>query len=255
MKPAALHSARWNWNWRCARGSSACTACSPGRGTSRPDRSRPRCARTGGDDALVLLRSSHQASLYFVGLDLAGEHVPAPLVDHDAERQERDLLERHLHLHVDRRLVVLRDLSSRPSLLQVLGRHRQRDRVADRLVEAVVGAALKEDRQLVVRVEVVVVTELVVDRDQVFLVRLDAHLDAQVVRRTCTSHALAWQTTSLPVGLVNIERSQNVSGSGSRPSDVKKRLAELHHLLRVVLLRERRRDVERRAPLYGSSTG
>ena len=47
-------------------------------------------------------------------------------------------------------------------------------------MEAVVGALLEEDRQLVVALEVEVVAELVVDRDEVLLRRLDAHLDAQV---------------------------------------------------------------------------
>ena len=36
------------------------------------------------------------------------------------------------------------------------------------------------------------------------------------------SQALAWQTTSRSFGLVNIERSQKVLGSGSNPSEVKK---------------------------------
>ena len=36
-----------------------------------------------------------------------------------------------------------------------------------------------------------------------------------------TSQALAWQTTSRSRGLVNIERSQKVFGSGSSPSEVK----------------------------------
>ena len=37
------------------------------------------------------------------------------------------------------------------------------------------------------------------------------------------SHALAWQTTSRSRGFTNSERSQNVFGSGSNPSEVKKR--------------------------------
>ena len=36
------------------------------------------------------------------------------------------------------------------------------------------------------------------------------------------SHALAWQTTSRSCGLTNIERSQKVFGSGSKPSELKK---------------------------------
>ena len=36
------------------------------------------------------------------------------------------------------------------------------------------------------------------------------------------SQAEAWQTTSRSRGLVIIERSQNVSGSGAKPSELKK---------------------------------
>ena len=50
---------------RCARGSSGRTACSPGRGTSRPDRSPLRCARPAARRPGTCLRSAHQASLYF----------------------------------------------------------------------------------------------------------------------------------------------------------------------------------------------
>ena len=46
-----------------------------------------------------------------------------------------------------------------------------------------------------------------------------------LMRRSSTwsmSQALAWQTTSRSCGFVNSERSQNVSGSGAKPSEVKK---------------------------------
>jgi hypothetical protein len=49
-----------------------------------------------------------------------------------------------------------------------------------------------------------------------------------LMRRSSTvsmSHALAWQTTSRSLGLTNSDRSQNVFGSGARPSEVKKRSA------------------------------
>jgi len=39
--------------------------------------------------------------------------------------------------------------------------------------------------------------------------------------RASTSHAEAWQTTSRPSGFTICERSQKVSGSGSKPSDEK----------------------------------
>ncbi len=37
-----------------------------------------------------------------------------------------------------------------------------------------------------------------------------------------TSQALAWHTTSRSRGFTKSERFQNVSGSGAKPSDVKK---------------------------------
>jgi hypothetical protein len=49
-----------------------------------------------------------------------------------------------------------------------------------------------------------------------------------LMRRSSSSsmfQALAWQTTSRSRGWVNMDRSQNVAGSGSRPSDEKKRSA------------------------------
>jgi hypothetical protein len=67
-------------------------------------------------------------------------------------------------------------------LLQVLRRDRQHDRVADGLVEAVVGAVLVEGPAACSSSVVVVVPELVVQGVQVLLRGLDAHLDAQIVR-------------------------------------------------------------------------
>ena len=71
--------------------------------------------------------------------------------------------------------------SSRPICDQIFGRDRQRDEVADRLVEAVVGAVQIEVGLLVVGALVVIVAELVVDGDEVVGIDLGAHLDAQVV--------------------------------------------------------------------------
>ena len=73
-------------------------------------------------------------------------------------------------------------LSSRPDLDEVLGRDGEADRVADRLVEAVVGAVAEDHRlRMVVFTRVEVMPELVVNRREVFRRRIDAHLDAQVV--------------------------------------------------------------------------
>ena len=65
---------------------------------------------------------------------------------------------------------------------QIFRRDRQRDRVADRLVKAVVGAVAEEHRLPLVGALVEVVSQLVVDGGEVFGGRLDAHLDAQVVQ-------------------------------------------------------------------------
>src|SRR5690606_33990527 len=78
--------------------------------------------------------------------DRAVEHAPAPAVDHQPERQERDLGQGHAHLGVDQRLVALRLALDQADRLQVLRRHRQHDGVADGLVEAVVGAVLEQRR-------------------------------------------------------------------------------------------------------------
>ena len=78
----------------CRRGSSACTACCRARGTSRRDRRTPRRAPTAARRPGTSGCRSHHALLYCAGRDLAGEHLPAPLIDQQAERQERDLLER-----------------------------------------------------------------------------------------------------------------------------------------------------------------
>src|SRR5438552_10593422 len=117
------------------------------------------------------------------GRRLSAEYVPAPLVDQLAEGQERDLGERVLHLEVDHRLLVALDRRDEAELLQISGRHREDQRVADGLVEAVVRSALIEERQLVIGMEVIVVPELVVDGGELLLGRrvADAHLDPQVV--------------------------------------------------------------------------
>ncbi len=68
-------------------------------------------------------------------------------------------------------------------LLQIFGRDRQRDRVADRLVESVVGAVPEDHRQAVIGALIEVVAELVMDRREVLGRLVDAHLDAEVVRQ------------------------------------------------------------------------
>ena len=52
------------------------------------------------------------------------------------------------------------------------------------------------------------------------------------------SHAEAWQTTSRSRGRVISERCQKVSGSGARPSEVKKASPVFTILIGIVLLRD-----------------
>jgi hypothetical protein len=107
-------------------------------------------------------------------------------------------------------------------LLQVFRRDRQGDEIPDGFVEAVMGAVLVEVRLILVGALVEIVTEFVVDREEVFLELTSVHILMRTSSLLSRSQADAWQTTSLPSGRVIIERSQKVSGSGSSPSDVKK---------------------------------
>ena len=95
--------------------------------------------------------------------------------------QERHLFERLLEQQADVLGGVGR-LLDEAELHQVLGRDRERDGVADRLVEAVVGAVAEQHRLLVVGALVEVVAQLVVDGGEVLRRGLDAHLDAQIVQ-------------------------------------------------------------------------
>ena len=67
--------------------------------------------------------------------------------------------------------------------MEVRRRDRERDRVPDRFVKAVVRAPLKEIGLRLVRPLIEVVTQLVMDRDEVLAGHLNAHLDAHVVLR------------------------------------------------------------------------
>ena len=51
---------------------------------------------------------------------------------------------------------------------------------------------------------------------------MSMHIFSRTSFTASTSQALAWHTTSRSRGFRNSERSQNVSGSGAKPSDVKK---------------------------------
>ena len=61
----------------------------------------------------------------------------------------------------------LRNLVEQADLLQILRRDRERDGVADGLVEAVIGAVLEQERLVFVGALVEVVPEFVVDGDEI----------------------------------------------------------------------------------------
>ena len=206
-------------------------------------------------DALVLLAQLPPRRVVVLRLHFAGEHFPAPLVDQLAERQERDLVERELHLLVDRRLIAALDRADQADLVQVRRRHRQVHRVADRFVEAVVRAALEHVRLLVVRQVVKEVAELVIHRHQVFLRRLDALLDAHVVLAVhvpCAGVALhvavarLREQRALPESLRQFREAE-------RDVEALSRLRDAHRI--VFLLLQRAGHVEVDAPGYGSTSG
>ena len=172
------------------------------------------------------------------GRRLPAEHVPAPLVDQLAEGKERDLGERVLHLEVDHRLLIALDRRDEPQLLEVSRRHREHQRVADGLVEAVVRSALIEEPQLVIGMEVVVVPELVVDGGEVLLGGrvADAHLDPQVVGEGDVPGAGVADHVAV-AGLGDHRPLPERLRERIEPHRGEERLAGLHHPRRVPLLR------------------
>ena len=130
-------------------------------------------------DALVLLAHLPPCLVVIGGLDLAAEHLPPPLVDEQSERQERDFVQRHMQQVAG--VIGLRNRCQQANLVEVLGRDGQRDSIANGLVEPVIGAALEQERLLLVGALIEVVSQLVVDGDEIFAADLDAHFQAQVV--------------------------------------------------------------------------
>ena len=112
--------------------------------------------------------------------NLTGEHSPAPPVDHEAERQEGDLVhrlaEKQSKIGRGRRLLV-----EESDLHEIVGSDGEGDRVTHRLVEAIIRAVLVEKRLRVVRPLIEVVPQLVMDRGEGVGGSGDAHLHAQVV--------------------------------------------------------------------------
>ena len=77
-------------------------------------------ARDRRGDALVLFAQRPPGLVVVGGLDLAGEDLPAPLVDQQAERQEGDLVERGAELQRDVGFGG-RELVDEAELLEVVG--------------------------------------------------------------------------------------------------------------------------------------
>ena len=199
----------------------------------------------GRGHALVLLAQLPPQVVVAVGADFAGEHLPAPLVDQQAERQEGDFLQRlpHQQAEVSGRV---RRLLEQADLLQVRRRDGQRQRVAHGLVETVVGAVAIQVAVVLVGPVVVVVAEFMVNGLEVLGVHVDAHLDAQVVLlvdvpgRGVTDHVAVGrldEQRALPECLRQLGEAQRAE----------KGLAGLHHADRVkaTLLQNRGQVVAR----------
>src|SRR5205823_12081526 len=172
--------------------------------------------------------------------DLAGEHLPPPLIDEQTERQERDLVERARHQQADVARRVGR-LVEQPDPHEVLRRDRQRDGVADRFVEAVVRAVAEEHRQILVGALIEVVPELVVDRREVVGRLLDAHLDAQVALEVDVPRARV--ADDVAIARTDEERSlpERVRQRGESERRVEA-LARSHHVERRASASTRRSD-------------
>ena len=127
----------------CPPGNSACRGRWRRRDTSRRDRNPLRCGSTGGAMPWYFSRSSHHVSLYFSG-GISPENtfqrhwsITRPK-GRNAIFSSALCSSRPMSFEVSGRLV------EQPELHQVFGRDRERDGVADGLVEAVVGAVAEQ---------------------------------------------------------------------------------------------------------------
>src|SRR5205823_12943842 len=105
-----------------------------------------------------------------------------PLIDDQAKWEESDLLQGFVQQQADV-FGSVRGAIEQAELYQILGRDGERDGIANRLMEAIIGAVAEGWRLPVVGALVKVVTQFVVDGEEVFNADLDAHLEAQVVER------------------------------------------------------------------------
>ena len=181
-------------------------------------------------DALVFLAQFPPGGVVLIGRHFAREDLPAPLIDHEAEGQEGDLLKRPFHQQSQVARGIRHGLDQ-TDLLQVIGRDGKLDRVADRFVEAVVGAIAEEEGLLVIGALIVVVAELVIDGEEILAGRLDAHLDAQIidvvdVPRRGVTHDIAI------AGFGEERALEEGGGQGFEAERNVHRLAEPHHVRR-----------------------
>ena len=97
-------------------------------------------------DALILALQVDPGLIVIGRRDRSVEHAPAPFVDQVGEGHERDLVHRLAQQQSDV-LVGRRDLAAveQADLDEIFGRDRQSDEVADRLMDAVVGAVLEQE--------------------------------------------------------------------------------------------------------------
>src|SRR5256885_12173673 len=87
--------------------------------------------------SLVVVFQVPPCCIVVLGRNRAREHAPAPPVERERKRQKRDLVERDTKQHC-RVTGGTRQTVEQTDLLEVRGRDRERDRVTDRLVKAVV---------------------------------------------------------------------------------------------------------------------
>ena len=200
---------------------------------------------TGGTTPWYCFRRSHQCWLYWSGFTLPENTSQRHLSTTSAERQERDLLERVPHLLVDRRLVVLDDLlragpsPSDTSASSTARRCRRSPRGSRRSRRSGTGSAACSTRR-----------SSSCDRARggstpssscVFWMHIliRRSFDERHVPRARVTHDL------LALRLLEHRALPERVGQRRHAERRVERLGHLHHLLLVVALLERRRDVDR----------
>src|SRR5262249_1696586 len=129
---------------------------------------------------LVFLTKLPPSFIILFWRDLTGKHFPAPLVDQQSERQERNLLQRCLQQKTNV-FRGIRSLVQQTQLHEILWSDRQSDCISDSLVETIVSAVAEQHRLAVVGALIEVVSQFVVDRTEIFCRNVNAHLDSEVI--------------------------------------------------------------------------